>query len=163
MPEPRPLPPWLELIPASSTTNTDATAAADPSQTDNVLPWDTMSSSSTPISPAAFAQAIHDLPVDALYSKAAELLNSMQHLRNSNDQMQEFADDEVCKEAIAENEIVMTRIRERVDLCKAEVEGRGLRWTGQFWGDGESEVKVNGVATPADEGADDGGDDGVHL
>lgn len=169
MPEPRPLPPWLELIPASSAAQSqpETTASTEPSQTDNVLPWDTMSSSSTPISAAAFSVAIHDLPIDALYAKAAELLNSMQHLRDSNDQMQEFADDEVCREAIAENGVVMARIRERVNLCKAEVEGRGLRWTGQFWHadgrGGESETKVNGVARPADESMEGDGDDGVHL
>lgn len=83
--------------------------------------------------------------------------------------MQEFADDEVCQQAIAENEVVMARIRERVDLLRAEVEGRGLRWTGQFWdadqiGGGKDEAKVNGVARPAEDGTgDDGGDDGVHL
>lgn len=90
--------------------------------------------------------------------------------------MEEFADDEVCKEAIAENEVVIGRIRERVYLCKTEVENRGLRWSGEFWeeekqkdADGE-EVKVNGVARPEEDevrgeegaGADEGGD-GVHL
>ncbi|CZT25311.1 uncharacterized protein RCC_11039 [Ramularia collo-cygni] len=123
-----------------------------------------MSSSSAPISPAAFAAAIHDLPVDALYTKAAELLNQMQHLRDSNAQMQEFADDEVCREAVTENEVVIRRIRERVNLCKTEVEGRGLRWTGEFWDKGaENEVNMNGVVRAADEGAGDDGDAGVHL
>ena len=96
-----------------------------------------------------FAIAIKDLPVDTLYAKAAELLNSMQHLRDSNAQMKEFADegDEVCKEAIAENDVVIARIAERVQLCKAEVEGRGMRWTGHVEAQTEDdqEPKVNGV------------------
>lgn len=83
--------------------------------------------------------------------------------------MQEFADDEVCQEAIAENEVVMARIRERVNLLRAEVEGRGLRWTGQFWDadqiETKDDTKVNGVASSAEgESTGDGvGDDGVHL
>lgn len=87
--------------------------------------------------------------------------------------MEEFADDEVCQQAIAENKVVMARTRERVDLLKAEVEGRGLRWTGQFWDpdeiDGQGDAKVNGVARPGEESrpeegtGDAGGDDGVHL
>ncbi|KAM3418480.1 hypothetical protein BST61_g4462 [Cercospora zeina] len=124
---------------------------AEPSQTENLLPWDTMSSSSTPISPEMFALAIKDLPVDTLYAKAAELLNSMQHLRDSNAQMAEFADsgDEVCEEAISENDVVISRMQERVELCKAEVEGRGLRWTGhvQAAEAKEDDDVVNGTLT----------------
>lgn len=46
--------------------------------------------------------------------------------------MKEFADqgDDVCKEAIAENDVVITRMEERVELCKVEVQSRGLLWTG---------------------------------
>lgn len=79
--------------------------------------------------------------------------------------MKEFADeDEVCREAIAENEVVMTRIRERVELCKTEVESRGMRWTGEFWKKGvENEAKVNGEISQAEESTGDGGGDGLHL
>ncbi|KAI5369155.1 putative translation machinery-associated protein [Septoria linicola] len=158
---PRPLPPWLELIPAANTdaattdttltttapSPTNPTPSSEPSQTDNLLPWDTMSSTSTPISPGMFSLAIKDLPVDTLYAKAAELLNSMQHLRYSNAQMQQFADegDEVCKEAIAENDVVMERMLERVELCRVEVERRGMRWTGHVQEAGGEEGKINGV------------------
>jgi hypothetical protein len=93
-----------------------------------------MSSTSTSLTPSAFTTLIHDLPLEALYAKTAELLNSLQLLRDSNKQMEEFAEqDDVCKEAIKENEVVMGRIRERVGLCRGEVEGRGLVWKGQFW------------------------------
>lgn len=149
---PSPLPPWLELIPARPNPNTANTANdppppqsfPNPSQTDNLLPFDTMSSTSTPISPEMFALAIKDLPVDTLYSKAAELQNSISHLRDSNEQMKEYADegDEVCKEAIAENDVVVKRIEERVALLKVEVESRGLIWSAH--GANEEEVKVNG-------------------
>ncbi|CAK1355666.1 hypothetical protein CB0940_00633 [Cercospora beticola] len=148
---PRPLPPWLELIPAAEGNTDSASTTTEPSQTENLLPWDTMSSSSTPISPEMFAIAIKDLPVDTLYAKAAELLNSMQHLRDSNAQMAEFADsgDEVCKEAISENDVVISRMQERIELCKAEVEGRGMRWTGHVQAAEEKEngEAVNGTLT----------------
>lgn len=157
---PRPLPPWLELIPSAASDHNNNTAdrttteAAEPSQTANLLPFDTMSSASTPISPQIFAIAIKDLPVDTLYAKAAELLNSMEHLRQSNAQMKDFADegDEVCKEAIVENDVVIERIGERVQLCKAEVEGRGMRWTGHVEAQGEDgqESKTNGVVANGD-------------
>lgn len=144
---PSPLPPWLELYPAASNNNTAAAqnTTPNPSQTDNLLPFDTMSSNSTPISPEMFAIAIKDLPVDTLYAKASELQNSISHLLDSNAQMKEFADegDDVCKEAIAENDVVVKRMEERVELCKVEVESRGLLWTGHAEKD---EVKVNGHA-----------------
>jgi hypothetical protein len=140
-----------------------------------------------------FAMAIKDLPVDTLYAKAAELQNSMSHLRDSNAQMKQFADegDEVCKEAIAENDVVISRTQERIQLCKAEVEGRGLVWTGhadKSEVNGDADGVVNGDAAQGGDATagnssrassgrltdeelrrqlesqlEDDGDDGVHL
>lgn len=51
-----------------------------------------MAHEALPIDSARFASALEDLPVDALHSKAAELRNSMAHLKYSNEQMVPFAD-----------------------------------------------------------------------
>lgn len=89
-----------------------------------------MSTQSTPIDPLRFAEALEALPLDALHAKAAELQNSIGHLRSSNDQMLPFADegDQDCKEAMFENLGVIGRMNERVGLIKAEVEKRGMPW-----------------------------------
>ena len=52
-----------------------------------------MSHEALPIDVPAFIRAIQDLPVDALHSRAAEIQNSIAHLKSSNDQMVPFADD----------------------------------------------------------------------
>ncbi|QDS74132.1 hypothetical protein FKW77_000163 [Venturia effusa] len=87
-----------------------------------------MSATATPIPPSQFALAIRDLPLPNLHFKAAEIRNQIAHLTSSNEQLAEFTDDSDCKEAISENEVVMGRMRERLDLLKAEVEGRGNLW-----------------------------------
>ncbi|KAF2234837.1 hypothetical protein EV356DRAFT_514733 [Viridothelium virens] len=89
-----------------------------------------MATNSTPISAARFALAIHDLPLSSLHAKAAEIRNSLTHLRSSNEQLQPFANDgdTDCADAIRENEVVMRRMEERIELLRAEVEGRGMRW-----------------------------------
>jgi hypothetical protein len=89
-----------------------------------------MSSESRPIDPLRFAEALETLPLDALHAKAAELSNSISQLRSSNLQMAPFADegDADCKEAMFENLGVITRMHERVELIKAEVEKRGMPW-----------------------------------
>lgn len=87
-----------------------------------------MSATATPIPPSQFALAIKDLPLPNLHFKAAEIRNQIAHLASSNEQLAEFKDDGDCKEAIAENEVVMGRMRERLDLLKAEIEGRGNLW-----------------------------------
>jgi len=94
-----------------------------------------MSSDSLPISPARFSSALKDLPLSTLHLKAAELRNSIAHLDYSNEQLQPFADgtdpstngepDQVCLDAIKENEIVIARFEERIELLKKEVEERG--------------------------------------
>jgi len=89
-----------------------------------------MSSESRPIDPLRFAEALETLPLDALHAKAAELSNSIEQLRSSNEQMVPFADegDQDCKDAMFENLGVITRMHNRVELIKAEVEKRGMPW-----------------------------------
>lgn len=95
-----------------------------------------MSAEALPISPARFALAIKDLPLTTLHLKAAELRNSIAHLEYSNLELKPYASppssketpDAVCAEAIKENEEVMGRMQERLDLLKVEVEGRGASW-----------------------------------
>lgn len=105
-------------------------------------PYKSMSHESTPITPERFAQAIKDLPISTLHLKAAELRNSIAHLDYSNEQLKPFAEgtasvpgnndgipDQDCIDAIKENEIVIARMQERIELLKAEVESRGASWT----------------------------------
>jgi hypothetical protein len=98
-----------------------------------------MSSATTPISPARFAAALKDLPLSTLHLKAAELRNSIAHLDYSNEQLKPFAEgtnegnsngqpDQDCIDAIKENEGVIARMMERIELLKQEVEGRGSSW-----------------------------------
>ncbi|KAK3498200.1 hypothetical protein B0T13DRAFT_511388 [Neurospora crassa] len=102
---------------------------------------------SLPITPQAFAAALEDLPVSALHLKVLEIYNSIAHLKYSNEQLRPFAEgieaplgsstgesaqnqpDPDCVEAILENEQVIARMEERVQLIKNEVERRGLSWT----------------------------------
>lgn len=87
-----------------------------------------MSSTSTPISAHQFASAIKDLPLGNLYAKAVELRNSITHLESSNQQLEIFAeDDQLCADAIKENEDVIKNMAERISLLKSEVEKRGFR------------------------------------
>lgn len=89
-----------------------------------------MSSTTNPISPTRFAAALSDLSLASLHAKASEIRNSILHLRISNSQLEPFAadGDADCMDAIKENEAVMDRMRERVELLRTEVEGRGARW-----------------------------------
>lgn len=89
-----------------------------------------MSAEARPIDPLRFAEALETLPLDALHAKAAELQNSIEQLRSSNEQMVPFADegDQDCKDAMFENLGVITRMHNRVELIKAEVEKRGMPW-----------------------------------
>ncbi|RFU30012.1 hypothetical protein B7463_g6315, partial [Scytalidium lignicola] len=101
-----------------------------------------MSHESFPISPERFAFAIKDLPISSLHLKAAELRNSIAHLDYSNEQLKPFAEgttsvlgstegvpDQDCIDAIKENEMVIARMQERIELLRAEVENRGGSWT----------------------------------
>ncbi len=90
-----------------------------------------MSATAQPISPTAFAEAVQDLPVGSLHSKAAELQNSINHLCDSNEQLRPFSEegDQDCTDAIHENKEVIERMQERIRLLRVEVERRGLRWS----------------------------------
>jgi hypothetical protein len=106
------------------------------------------------ITPARFAAALRDLPLSSVALKAAEIRNSIVHLEYSNLQLKPFAHprsgeagDPDCVEAIQENEGVLLRMNERIDLLKAEVERRGVSWR-EFAGPDEIAdlgAKVNGV------------------
>lgn len=95
-----------------------------------------MSADAPPISSTRFAAALADLSIGSLHAKAAELRNSIAHLRSSNQQLAEYLleqdpslpADSDCVGAIHENESVMARMEERIGLLKAEVEGRGMMW-----------------------------------
>ena len=121
-----------------------------------------MSSNATPISPARFATALPSLPLPNLHLKAAELRNSIAHLEYSNLQLQPLAEegDQDCKEAFEENRETIARMEDRIELLKAEVEGRGFRWgdnpgadedVKRSGTDGERE-HTNGVIEERDEG-----------
>ncbi|KAI9790515.1 MAG: hypothetical protein M1816_005022 [Peltula sp. TS41687] len=90
-----------------------------------------MSATAPSITARAFALALHDLPLENLYLKAAELYNSLNHLRDSNAQLQPYAEagDRECLDAVQENEEVIRRMEERIGLLRREVERRGFRWT----------------------------------
>ncbi|KIW18648.1 hypothetical protein PV08_02937 [Exophiala spinifera] len=103
-----------------------------------------MSAAAQPITDEQFAVAIQDLPFENLYSKAAEIENSISHLVRSNEHLQKYIDsinsdeslpdatrqegDKECSEAIQENVVVIDRQRDRIRLLKQEVERRGGRW-----------------------------------
>ncbi|OJJ49553.1 hypothetical protein ASPZODRAFT_12684 [Penicilliopsis zonata CBS 506.65] len=95
-----------------------------------------MSSESLPISLAAFAEAIKELPLSSVFAKASEIHNSIAHLRRSNDEIKAFIADSHDTESeksemesyIAENEQVMASMLERIQLLKKEVEDRGQQW-----------------------------------
>lgn len=100
-----------------------------------------MATSTDHITPERFATAIADLPFSNLYTKAAELRNSIAHLKSSNEQMMPFADegDQDCKEAMFENLTVIGRMNERIALLKGEVERRGGVWSEHATGEVDKE------------------------
>lgn len=95
-----------------------------------------MSAESTPITLAAFVEAIKELPLSSVYAKASELSNSISHLRRSNQELRVFMNESCDTEAekrelenyITENEEVIRSMHERNLLLKSEIEGRGQRW-----------------------------------
>lgn len=95
-----------------------------------------MSSESLPINPAAFAEAIKELPLSAMHSKILELRNSIAHLHRSNAELRLFLaeTDETEEEKkelqgyIMENEGVVVSMSVRVELLKTELENRGQPW-----------------------------------
>lgn len=149
-----------------------------------------MSTESLPINPAAFAEAITELPLSAVYGKVSELRNSITHLHRSNLELRIFLlesqDTEEEKKEIEgyvnENETVIDSMKERLLLLKKELENRSQEWIEvEDPEDGEqkdSEPSENQSFTPAapatngtgapengdqNSGAGHGGDDGVYL
>lgn len=113
-----------------------------------------------PISPARFAAALKDLSAASLHLKVLEIRNSLAHLAHSNAQLRPFAEGTVaalggepgepdadCADAIRENEVVIERMRGRIELVRAEVEERGLSWR-EFEAKDEVEDDEPGVAAP---------------
>ncbi|KAB8289635.1 hypothetical protein EYC80_010549 [Monilinia laxa] len=124
-----------------------------------------MSADALPISPAAFAEALKDLPMSTLHLKVAELRNSIAHLDYSNEQLKPFAEgrapecvdgkaDEDCVDAIRENEVVITRMETRISLLRTEIESRGGVW-GEYeaGAEAEHETDVSASAPTANEAA----------
>ena len=101
-----------------------------------------MSAQSESITAARFAAAITELPLFSLFAKGSEIRNSIAHLGLSNHELKGFAEsgDKDCADAISENEQVIRRMRTRLELLKAEVEGRGFKW------DEDTTVATNGNA-----------------
>ena len=106
-----------------------------------------MSSTSIPISADRFAEAIKELPLGNLYSKGAEIRNSLAHLKSSNRELQSFAadGDSDCKDAIEENAVVIQSMERRLQLLKREVEHRGFKWGEDEGGTTSPELNGNGV------------------
>ncbi|XXG98628.1 hypothetical protein Hte_004953 [Hypoxylon texense] len=116
--------------------------------------------SDQPINPVRFAEALKDLPSESLALKVAELRNSIAHLDYSNAELKPYAEgraptleqqggpaqpDQDCIDAIAENEAVITRMQERIELIRKEVEGRGLSWR-EFQGKPDEEEVEDATA-----------------
>jgi hypothetical protein len=114
-----------------------------------------------PITPARFAAALKDLSSASLHLKVLEIRNSLAHLAHSNAQLRPFAEGTVaalggasgepdadCAEAIRENEVVIARMKGRIELVRAEVEERGMSWT-EFEAKDEVEDDEPGVVAPA--------------
>ncbi|PGG96264.1 hypothetical protein GX51_07900 [Blastomyces parvus] len=106
-----------------------------------------MSATSTPITSQAFAEALKSLPLSSLYAKGSELRNSVAHLQRSNDELARYiaeespnGHDKDCEDAIKENEVVIFRMQERIDLLRVEVEGRGRRWSEEM----EMDLDIDG-------------------
>ncbi|GIK02692.1 hypothetical protein Aspvir_006751 [Aspergillus viridinutans] len=108
-----------------------------------------MSEESRPITLEAFAEAIKELPLSAVYAKVSEIRNSIAHLRRSNSELRAFIDESCDSESdkrelegyIAENEAVITTMNERIGRLKTEIEHRGELWTEE---EVKADTKVNG-------------------
>ncbi|KAK8078856.1 hypothetical protein PG994_002663 [Apiospora phragmitis] len=67
--------------------------------------------------------------------KVLEMRNQIAHLDYSNAEMKPFADgvdsaepDQICVEGIRENEEVILKVQQRIELVRQEVERRGMNW-----------------------------------
>lgn len=136
-----------------------------------------MSSDARPISPAQFAAAIEDLPLENLYAKVSEIRNSIAHLQRSNKELEDYSNsaggDNDCMAAVRENEEVIDRMNSRIELIKKEVERRGQKWhEAVVNGEVDSEAAASGTLNDDElrremetrvAGEDDDAEEGVHL
>jgi hypothetical protein len=135
-----------------------------------------MSSEARPISPTQFATALVDLPVESLYAKVSEIRNSIAHLERSNKELRDYSNsvdgDADCLAAVRENDEVIGRMNDRIDLVKKEVERRGQKWhQGEVNGDSDGPVPTGGTLNDeqlrrqmeARMTDDDGDEEGIHL
>ncbi|KAF2182178.1 hypothetical protein K469DRAFT_246045 [Zopfia rhizophila CBS 207.26] len=113
-----------------------------------------MSADSLPITASRFATALTDLPLSSLYAKASELRNSIAHLQKSNVELQEWVEkegDKDCYEAYVENQEVIKRMEERIEMVKKEVtEIRGLPWEPESLKTAERPAEIAGDAEMTD-------------
>ncbi|KAK6530497.1 hypothetical protein TWF694_003847 [Orbilia ellipsospora] len=86
-----------------------------------------MSASAAPIPLDQFAQALLDLEIPQLHLEAARLQNSLYHLERSNTTLEEYPDDEDCKDAIRYNQGVIVQQQQRIELITLELGRRGVR------------------------------------
>jgi hypothetical protein len=118
-----------------------------------------MSSEALPVTRAAFAEAITELPLSSLYAKVSELRNSIAHLTLSNEEIRRYIieseegpdspDNKLLESYVVENEEVMQTMAARIGLLKAEVEARGQQWLEEALVDGDAEDSahmVNGIS-----------------
>lgn len=114
-----------------------------------------MTTETPSINLAAFAEAITELPLSAVYSKVSELRNSIAHLHRSNAELRLFLEEsqdteEEKKELegyILENEGVVASMNERVSLLKTELENRGQPWVEGERKDGDGETEASSEPT----------------
>jgi hypothetical protein len=135
-----------------------------------------MSSQASPISPTQFASALVDLPIENLFTKVSEIRNSIAHLERSNEELRQYSDsvngDADCLAAMKENDEVIGRMSDRINLVKKEVERRGQKWhQGEVNGDSDGPVPTGGTLNDEELRRqmearitdDDGDEEGVHL
>ncbi|KAB8075025.1 hypothetical protein BDV29DRAFT_172570 [Aspergillus leporis] len=116
-----------------------------------------MPAETLPITFAAFAEAVKELPLSSVYAKASELRNSIAHLRRSNEELKAFVDGSCDTESekrelenyIAENDGVMVSMQERIVLLKSEIESRGQQWVEVEVEDNTTATKANGDSSSA--------------
>ncbi|KAI9492101.1 hypothetical protein BDB00DRAFT_766072 [Zychaea mexicana] len=76
---------------------------------------------------ARLKQALQQLPIDTLLSEIPEVQNSIAHLLKSNEAMREFdpkGEDRDLTEAIEENQALMERHENRIDLTLRVIKER---------------------------------------
>lgn len=133
-----------------------------------------MSAETLSIDPAAFAEAITELPLSAVFSKVSELRNSIAHLHRSNTEIRSFLNEtddteeekKSLEEYIVENKGVIASMEERVLLLKKELENRGqpLVEAEKEEDKKENGVEPNGAGAGAQAQAPSReGDEGVYL